>query len=254
MEEGVKMSEPVGGNAENNVKHEELSELVTALKDAVMELRETVTELTNPLNRLSREPELIATQPASNNHNDTTLQDTVNISEDHNLKELNTSLQNRQKYNVRTAAGRSSDAGSGIDEVSGSSLMIPPVLKGPALRSRKGKMNLKRITKLLRLVFELRGKVHPELIEKYVDIFVGLGLISDEEAGILRNLLKVVDEGYKHGLEAEDHVALLMLLAKSLGIEDEELEEEGMRLLIKTITEKKEVNRASNSSRELEES
>lgn len=237
------MSEPQEGNISNNTEKKELSELVTALKDAVMELRETVAELTNPLNRLSQGPEHVVTQPTGEYHDNFTPQ---NLNEEHRPKMPNLPLQSKQNYPVSTSPE--------ADKEMSPSLMIPSVSEKSTLRLKKSKINLKRITKLLKLVFELGEKVHPGLIEKYVDIFVGLGLISKEEADILRNLLKVVDEGYKHGLEAEDHLALLMLLAKSLGIEDEELEEEGMRLLIKTITKEKEVNRASDSSRELEES
>ncbi|MCD6324003.1 MAG: hypothetical protein J7L55_02700 [Desulfurococcales archaeon] len=204
----------MGEERKEEASREEISELVNALKEAVMELRETVSELSNPLARIEKVP----------------------VSESREEKPQ------RRGEGVR----RPEESGEkpGVKE---SVPVLTPTLKAeeprlevpklPTPRSVSG-MDLRRALRLLRLVLELKGSVTPELIEKYVDLFRKLNLVGEGESEILRDLVTLAAEGSKYGLTAEDHIAVMALLAKTLGIEDRELEEESIKLLLRRVKDR----------------
>jgi len=227
------MSEP--GKTEATVKKgEDLSQLVEALKEAVMELRETVTELTNPLNKLSYGSEetggasmyraKVEAIPLSKPSEEKGKEDTVPSNTDHELA-------SEAPISEHNTALSSKDQG-GIER------LMSYVASGVPHSALSTENKLRRIMRLMRVVFNLRGKVPPELLERYIEIFVGLKLITREDADLVKNVLRAINEGYASGLGPEEQILLMTLLAKGLGINDEVLEEEALRVIAENLVKR----------------
>ena len=211
-------------------KGEDLGQLVEALKEAVMELRETVTELTNPLNRLSYSGEgegekdnyraKVEAIPLSKPSEGKGKEDTIPSSTIHEsvpeapISEQRTVLPEGENNLER---------------------LMNYTSLGTRRQALSTESKLRRIMRLMRVVFNLRGRIPPELLERYVDIFVGLRLISKDDADLVKSVLKAINEGYASGLGPEEQILLMTLLAKGLGINDEALEEEALRVIAESL-------------------
>ncbi len=210
-------------------KGEDLNQLVEALKEAVMELRETVTELTNPLNRLSYSGN---TEEANTYR---TKVEAIPLSKPTEKKgeEETTSSSTDRKLASEALASESSTTVSG-DQGSIRKLMSYVTSEAPYSAINTGN-RLRRIMRLMRVIFNLRGKIPPTLLEQYIEIFVGLGLITRDDADLVKNVLRAINEGYASGLGPEEQILLMTLLAKGLGINDEALEEEALRVIAENL-------------------
>lgn len=213
-------------------KGEDLNQLVEALKEAVMELRETVTELTNPLNRLSYGGEgtggtssyrtKVEAIPLSKPVNEKNRESTASDSTDSKL--VSETLVSRPDTTPSSSEGKSD-----LKELVG---YVPLGVTRLALSDEN---KLRRIMRLMRVMFNLRGRVPPELLERYIEIFVGLRLITRDDADLVKNVLRAINEGYASGLGPEEQILLMTLLAKGLGINDEVLEEEALRIIAENL-------------------
>jgi len=218
---------------------EDLSQLVKALREAVMELRETVTELTNPLNKLSYSNESEGTYnyrakveaiPLSNKSSEENksegLSPPSNVDNIVSRKETSEALTSKNESVTQDIELHESNLES-------MNYMPPRAPTNQVLGSTGSK--LQRILRLMRVIFNLRGRVSPELLERYIDIFVGLRLITRDEAELVKNVLRAINEGYANGLGPEEQILLMTLLAKGLGINDEVLEEEALRVIAENL-------------------
>ncbi len=208
--EVVVVSEGSGGKAEGDG---EVSELIQALKEAVMELRETVTELTNPLNRLGSD---VAREESPAKRKVEVIP----------LSKGGEKRQTDEATVARPATLPSSEVLSGARELGGASTTV-------TLSNKEGR--LRRLLRLMRMLCSLRGRVPPTLIERYINVFVKLGLIGEDEGEIAKDVLKALEEGYAKGLGVEDQVVLLALIARGLGINDEILEDEAFRVVAESF-------------------
>jgi len=212
-------------------KGEDLSQLVEALREAVMELRETVTELTNPLNRLpyssgegegsnykARVEAIPLSKPSEGKSTEEDIQQSNNASTEMRPEGTTT------EQHIVPPKGREN-----LEN------LMNYVISGTPRSASRTENRLRRIMRLMRVVFNLRGRVPPELLERYVDIFVGLRLISKDDADLVKSVLKAINEGYASGLGPEEQILLMTLLAKGLGINDEVLEEEALRVIAESL-------------------
>ncbi len=214
-------------------RDEDLSQLVEALKEAVMELRETVTELTNPLNRLTYSGESV-----EGTSNYRAKVETIPLSSptERRSEGNNVSSSTDSELVSETTA---STPGTTSSEERGNLESLVGYVSPRATRSAPSAENrLRRIMRLMRVVFNLRGRVPPELLERYIEIFVGLRLITREDADLVKNVLRAINEGYASGLGPEEQILLMTILAKGLGINDEALEEEALRVIAENLVRK----------------
>ena len=223
----------VSEEGRKEVGKEEISELVEALKDAVMQLRETLSELNNPLARIGvaesaapQAPGETVEREGGESEEETKEEKTIAKPALHEEKHVGPELGEAQLiFGPGTIqAATSEKLGKERPELS--------------MTKKEGELNIEKVLRLLRLVFELRESVDPSIIEKYVSIYKRLGLVSDDESEVLKDLIDLTIEGSRYGLTVEDHVAVMALLAKTLGIQDKELEEESVKLLLKKVKEK----------------
>ncbi len=213
-------------------RSEDLSQLVEALKEAVMELRETVTELTNPLNRISHTYSNEGTEEA---HNYKAKVEAIPLSKPTKEGNKEDTIPNRTDSElVSETSANKPDAL--LSKEKGDLEKLASYTSPGVIRLALGTENkLRRIMRLMRVVSNLRDKVPPELLERYIEIFVGLRLITREDADLVKNVLRAINEGYASGLGPEEQILLMTLLAKGLGINDEVLEEEALRVIAENI-------------------
>lgn len=214
-------------------RNEDLNQLVEALREAVMELRETVTELTNPLNKLSYSNEdtigtssyraKVEAVPLSKPSEEKNKEDTIPKSTDRDLA---------SGISISEHGASPSKDQNDIEK------LVSYVASSMPHSVLSTENKLRRIMRLMRVVFNLRGKVPPELLERYIEIFVGLKLITREDADLVKNVLRAINEGYASGLGPEEQILLMTLLAKGLGINDEVLEEEALRVIAENLAKR----------------
>ena len=92
-----------------------------------------------------------------------------------------------------------------------------------------------RTARILRVVHALREKVPGEAINDMVELLRAMGLVSGDDVELVKKIVRIVDEGMERGLSPDDQVIILYSLAKSLGVTDEEMEDEMLRLAIKKL-------------------
>jgi len=214
----------------------EVSELIQALKEAVMELRETVTELTNPLNRLSTDVAHVEA-PAAKVMKKVEVIPLSKGGRGEGQADESVARPTETASAKPTKESNASAGGVGSGEAGYTHSNIFNVREAERLLSisRSREERLRRLLRLMRMLCSLRGRVPPSLIERYVNVFVKLGLISEDEGEIVKDVLKALEEGYARGLSVEDQVVLLALIARGLGINDETLEEEAFRVVAESL-------------------
>lgn len=204
---------------------EELKELITALKDSIVELKSTLMDAVSPFTKM-RTSEIERTEeemlePVSARGAPTSM---VQIAEQPLLpkEELKPIETEKPKSEIKEEVRKPTET-----KAPG----IPSIFTEEAREIRKQRapptgIDIKKTFKLLKLLYRLTQSLPPESIENYISFMKTLGLIDEKTENALALLKKMVDSGIQAGLDPEDQIIALYSLAKMLGITDPELEEE----------------------------
>lgn len=216
----VKMSQD---NKEKEL--EELKELITALKDSIVELKSTLMDAVSPFSKMRTseaertEEEML--EPVSARGAPTTI---AQLHEQPSLpKEEQKPIEaEKPKTEKKEESRRTQEA----------QLPSIPTLTFEETREAKRQkapytgIDIKKTFKLLKLLYKLNQSLPPESIENYISFMKTMGLIDEKTENALLLLKKMVDSGIQAGLDPEDQIIALYSLAKMLGVTDPELEEE----------------------------
>lgn len=192
--------------SEENSKRE-LAQLVNALREAVIELRETLGELGNPLTQVAnagKSEEIVSVSnktKTESNENETN--GSVHVSEE---KSASSAL------DVRRAAGK-------VD------------VKGR-------QVNMKNLIKFMRLANLMLDKIDKDMLMHYISFMNKLKLVKDEELELLRVIIDLVDEGRKRSLSIDEQIAIFSVIAENFGFRDELVDSELMTYVLKLIVSK----------------
>jgi len=124
-----------------------------------------------------------------------------------------------------------------LDEFTGALGEISGVLREE--RARVASYSLKRVIGLIRTIHELRRLYPRSSVESIVTILEKLGVVSDKELELLKASIDLVEEGLKQGVSTEESALMMYLLLKNLGVRDEELEDEAMRVVFQALMVRK---------------
>ncbi len=102
------------------------------------------------------------------------------------------------------------------------------------------RIGIKRMVKILRTIYMLRKALPKESIENIIKLAEIMGLITKEEKETLLSILSLVEDGLKQNMTFDDQIIVLYILLKNLGYEDEELEDELMKIISNLVLSKKE--------------
>ena len=199
----------------------EVKELVEALRSALVDLRAAISELTNPFNVMRRYGEMVeleALRKASEG-----------VSEASQPAPLSSSTAMSSEPESATAERRSFNEAAEV---------VERVLRGEGLPIKETKARaygFPDLIKMVRMLYALRERMPSDLLGKYVEVLSAMGLLGEKEASVVKKLLDVIDDGLEKGLTVEDQILALHVLTKALGVSDERLEEEVMRILLTRV-------------------
>jgi len=265
----MSMGHEPGPQEEQELGDRELKELVGALKDAIIDLRTAVSEITNPLNVMRRYGEMEEFQAIKQ-----TAEGKQPLGQAVTAPPTPESASPEIVQSYPGAPQKSSHRGSKpsymMEASPGTGFKVSAALKGETpfgtegLRSfpsgfeeaqeqsvrRKSAPTLKSMSKILKLIktmYMLRERLPSDLLGRYVELLSSLGVVPEDDSDVVKKLFEVIDEGVKKGLSIEDQLIILHILVRTLDVESEELEEEVLRILSNMV---KKVN---NNEREGEQ-
>ena len=227
--EEVKEVSEEQGEEYKHAETEELKNLVEALKNSIMELRSAISDLTSPFNLMrqaAEKEELKAIREAA--------EDTgpVPFSASPAAVPIATRPAGPQP---EVAVARPKEV---VEEKPKERVerVVPPKPSIEEMRpAERREVPLIKALRLLRLLYTLRGKLSSHNIENLVQLLVVMGAIDEGMANTVRQMLSLVEEGMRSGLSPEDQAVIIYSLAKTLGVEDEEFEEEVASILLKRL-------------------
>ncbi|MEM4427541.1 MAG: hypothetical protein QW036_02185 [Zestosphaera sp.] len=197
----------VESGVDNRVSEEdpkkELSQLVKALREAVIELRETLGELGNPLTQAvtaSNSEEVIS---ASGKTEGDDVRESVPAEKEKPVPSL---------LEVRGAVKKAGVEGKHA--------------------------NMKNLVKFMRLVNLMLDKIDKDMLMYYITFMNKLKLVKNEELELLKAVIDLVDEARKRSLSVEEQIALFSVIAENFGFRDEVVDSELMTYVLKLIVSK----------------
>ena len=104
-----------------------------------------------------------------------------------------------------------------------------------AVREIRGGLSFKKILKLTELFFNIRKPVLQDNLPKIIRLLELTGYVGGVEAELLRLLSEMANDSRKFKIRPEDNVIIAYMIAKTLGIEDREFENELLDILYKIV-------------------
>jgi hypothetical protein len=207
----------------DRVAASELERLIKSLRDAILELRGVLDELSNPVVPVQLQPRA-GGQPGR--QPEAKAREEVRV-EPHEAEE------------VRAEALREPQAGElvgrrELEELVGKAKALSRGVEGTA-RPSSVELGLERLAGLLRLVYELESRVPPEYLGGLVDILHRSGLIDEAQRDTVKKIIELARIGIEHGLGVDESIAILAALSKELGLDVTEITEE----LVKSIMQRR---------------
>lgn len=184
----------------------ELAQLVKALREAVIELREALGDLSNPINQVvtvSKPEEVVSTQASGV---------------------------------VEEPGRRDGSSPTEKEKLDSGSPEIRKTLKKVGVESRR--IDVKMLMKFMRLANLLLDRVDKDLLIHYVTFMNKLKLVKDEELELLKVVIDLVDEGRKRSLSVDEQIAMFSIIAENFGLKDELADTELMTYVLKLIVSK----------------
>ena len=247
MSETPKEVTPQAGSGEAG----EIKELVSALKDALVDLRTAISEITNPLNIMRRYGEVEELQKImkSTGKGGSLPSLPTPISASREVAEVPPTAipQQPPTTKVQVIEPKIKQEERAPEGIEGSSREFmeehekeetSKSLEREVSRSHRPIAlvgNMPKLIKLIKTIYMLREKLPSDILSKYVDLLSSMGFVPKEEGDVVKKLFEVIDEGMNKGLSIEDQLIVLHILTRSLDIESEELEEEVLKILSSMI-------------------
>jgi len=192
---------------------EELKELVSALRDSIVELKATLMDVVSPFSKMrvgeEERPEEEALEPVSSQ---------IRLAPAPVTAPAEARPQEAQAPRAERAAEAARQAAR--SEAAERPAGAPPrAAQQPAIGLRKA-------LKVIKLLYKLSQSVPSQNLETYIQFMKTIGLIDERAEEVLMTLKKMVDVGTQSGIDAEDQIIAIYSIAKMLGVTDPELEEE----------------------------
>ncbi len=266
-----------GGGAQEGIS--ELKELVEALKDAVVDLRAALSEMTNPMNLMRRYGELeelealkrsVSTTQAASARAPIPVSAQDSIVSESSLAAQSTARKEGIEKPLEREAARTKEESipKRVKEVKGIEVAKPASKEGRKVEGEAGgavriagrhglsvaeplssrqpprpsevfsegvKKFAPRIIKFIKTLYLLDERLPVPLVSKYIDLLEAVGLLRSEEVEVAKKLYEVVDEGLKRGLSVDEQILTLYILIKALGVESAELENEALKIIMKSL-------------------
>ncbi len=204
---------------------ENLKELVEALRESIIELKSTISDITSPFS--------IMKKPGEEEEREEKKKIEPELPP---LSGSPTTLKIPTSYTVPEKP-RSQEKPVVKEQPATQSTTQPTMTMEKKETSRiiEKKMDLRKALKMLRMLYKLSQKIPGESLDYYIKLFQTLGLTDENTVETIMTLKKIVEQSGKAGMSPEDQIIAIYSLAKMLGIEDPELEEEITMLMIEKL-------------------
>ena len=225
--------------SEKELGKEDMKELINALKDAVVELKSLVLEAENPFRDKPLVKKVKIEEAPSQQKQvagEKAIEKPALASEKLTGGPTPTeqsigATQSLTPENIGVAPAR-----TGVQAV-------PSKLEGDelaeslrqAVREIRGGLSFKKILKLTELFFNIRKPVLQDNLPKIIRLLELTGYVGDVEAELLRLLSDIANDSRKFKIRPEDNVIIAYMIAKTLGVEDREFENELLDILYKIV-------------------
>ncbi len=225
--------------SEKEPEKEDVRELINALKDAVVELKSLVLEAENPFrDKPIAKKVKIEVAPSQQKR----IAEEKAIEKPALASEKLTSEPTPTERSVRATQGLAPEI-TGVAPARATVQAIHPKLEGEklteslkqAVREIRGGLNFKKILKLTELFFNIRKPVLQDNLPKIIRLLELTGYVGGVEAELLRLLSEMANDSRKFKIRPEDNVIIAYMIAKTLGVEDREFENELLDILYKIV-------------------
>lgn len=206
----------------------QIEELIKSLRDAIMELRGLVDEISNPVVPTQLKPKAGGARGGDHSGG--------SGGGEAKAPRPEGSAATGAPEGAGVPAGGGGDTGAFPAQAKSAVEGIAEMLsrpKGAGGRWAGGaELSLERLAGLLRLIYELESKVPSEYLEGLVEVLYKSGLIDDLRRDAVKRIIELARIGLEHGLSPDESVAILAALSKELGLDVAEITEELVKAII----------------------
>ncbi len=221
---------------EKNREVEELKELIEALRESIVDLKSAIMDMTSPISKVRRKEPL---EEEEEEHEVPPLSASAEVRGTPMLVKgeyIQPTARKETKKGERKEEGMERKESvfeeKGKEEVKEEK---PVEERRASLRPGRAYMDLKRTVKMLRMLYKLAKKIPSDSIDSYIKLLQALGVTDEKTVETLKIMKDIVESGLRTGLDPEDQIVAIYGIAKMLGVDDPELEEEILQLMIEKI-------------------
>ena len=219
---------------------EDVKELINALKDAVVELKSLVLEAENPFREKPIVKKVKIEEAPSQQKQ---IAEEKAIEKPALASEKLTGEPAPSEQSIEAAQSLAPET-IGVTPAQAAVQTVPSKLEGEELAEslkqavreiRSGGLSFKKILKLTELFFNIRKPVLQDNLPKIIRLLELTGYVGNVEAELLRLLSDMANDSRKFKIRPEDNVIIAYMIAKTLGVEDREFENDLLDILYKIV-------------------
>jgi hypothetical protein len=216
-------------------RKEDVKELINALKDAVVELKSLVLEAENPFREkpIVKKVKIEETAASKQSTAEKAIEKPSLASEKMIGEPTPAQLQEAPQKILHESIAKPPSSAA-VASVSPQEEELSSI-KEAVREIRSGTLSFRKILKLTNLFFNINKPVLQDNLPKIIRLLELTGYIGDVEAELLRLLSDLASDSKKFKVRPEDNVIIAYMIAKTLGIEDKEFENDLLDVLYKIV-------------------
>jgi hypothetical protein len=238
--EGENMSVQETGSREERSDSEimELRELVESLRDSILELKATITDMSSPFNKMKT---LEAPEEEEEEMNVSPISASSKIMPKRIVREKIVSKPTKDKEaspveeNIASPEKLQREE-KRVSEKTETNTQTEKKVEGKTPYTKS--VEIGRILKMIKIVHALTKTVPEENLRSYLKLLNVLGVIDDKSREIFEMVLDIVENARRTGTSPEDQMIAIYTLASMLGVKDQYLDEEATLLLLEKLGKK----------------
>ncbi len=217
---------------------EELKELVEALRESIIDLKSAIMDMTSPISKVRRREPL---EEEEEEHEVPPLSASAEIRSAPTVMTERVEVREKreekppEKKEVEKPVVAEEKPREKEKEVVKETVAPTMPAREELLAARVARIDLKKIIKMLRMMYKLAKNIPVDNIENYIKLLQSIGALDERTVEAAKIVKDIVESGLKAGLKAEDQIVAIYSIAKMLGLEDPELEEEILQLVVEKI-------------------
>ncbi len=209
----------------------ELKELVESLRESILELKATISDISGPFSKAKERAESMEAEEA-----ESTLVTPLSASHEiaHQVQQISKTSGKRES-NIREGDGGESTLEASSIEKPFERTIIYKEEERIKHKEPTQRWSLNRVFKMLRLLNTLSKTLPEENIKSYIKLLKLLGFIDDSTQHTLEALMEIIETGRRANSPPENQMIVIYTLARVLGLRDPGLDEETALILVERM-------------------